>query len=101
MSTVIAQPEALAAGARELQAITSAMAAANAATAAPTTQITPAGADMVSVMTATAFAAHADLYQQVSARATATRQMLETVLSISAGTYDATEAANAAAVSVS
>ncbi len=56
---------------------------------------------MVSVMTATAFAAHADLYQQVSARATATRQMLETVLSISAGTYDATEAANAAAVSVS
>ena len=99
MSTVVTQPEVLAASARELQAITSNMEAGNAAAAAPTTQITPASADMVSVLTATAFTAHAELYQQVSAQATAMRRMLETVLSISAGSYDATEAANAAAVS--
>lgn len=101
VSTVFTQPEVLAASARELQAITSDMEAGNAAAAAPTTQITPAGTDPVSLLTATTFAAHAALYQQVSAQAVAMRQMLETVLNISAGSYDATEAANAAAVSSS
>lgn len=99
VSTVVTQPEVLAASARELQAITADMQAGNAAAAAPTTQITPAGADPVSLLTATTFAAHAELYQQVSAQATAMRQMLEMVLNISARSYDATEAANAAAVS--
>ncbi|WP_046319320.1 PE family protein [Mycobacterium sp. UM_Kg1] len=98
MSTVVAQPEVLAASAHELQAITAEMQAGNAAAFVPTTQIVPAGADLVSILTATSFAAHAELYQQVGARAVAMQQMLETVLSISSGSYAATEAANAAAL---
>lgn len=98
MSTVVAQPEVLAASAQKLQAITADMQAGHATAAGPTTQIAPAAADMVSVLTATNFAAHGELFQQLSARAVAMQQMLEAVLSISAGSYDATEAANAAAV---
>ncbi|ORW07059.1 PE family protein [Mycolicibacter longobardus] len=98
MSTVVAQPEVLAASARELQAITAGMQAGNAAAAAPTTQVTPAGADMVSILTAVNFAAHAELYQAVGARAVAMQEMLGAVLNISAGSYEMTEAANAAAV---
>ncbi|MCV7383765.1 PE family protein [Mycolicibacter longobardus] len=98
MSTVVAQPEVLAASARELQVITAGMQAGNAAAAAPTTQVTPAGADMVSILTAANFAAHAELYQAVGARAVAMQEMLGAVLNISAGSYEMTEAANAAAV---
>lgn len=98
MSIVKAQPEILAAAAAEMQALNALVSAGSAAAAGPTTGVVPAAADVVSVLTAAHFASHAKLYQEVSAQAGALRELLATTLGISAGSYDATEAANAAAV---
>lgn len=97
MSFVLTQPEALAAAAATLQGVGSAMSAQNAAAAAPTTGVVPAAADEVSVLTAAQFAVHAQMYQAVSAQAASIHEMFCTTLGISAGSYAATEAANAAA----
>ena len=97
MSFVTTQPEALTTAAGTLQGLGSAMAAQNAAAAAPTTGVVPAAADEVSALTAAQFAAHASLYQAVSAQATAIHELFVTTLGTSAGSYAATEAANAAA----
>ena len=97
MSFVTTQPEMLAAAAGTLQSIGSAIDARNAAAAAPTTAVVPAAADQVSALTATQFVAHAQLYQQVSAQAAAVHEMFVAVLRASAGSYAATEAANAIA----
>ncbi|MGH3849334.1 MAG: PE family protein, partial [Pseudonocardiaceae bacterium] len=53
MSFVTTHPEALALAAGQLQGIGTAMAAQNAAAAAPTTGVVPAAADAVSAMQAT------------------------------------------------
>lgn len=97
MSFVTAQPEALSAAAGNLQGLGSTVAAQNAAAAAPTTGVVPAAADEVSALTAAQFAAHAQLYQQISAQAAAIHEMFVNTLGVSAGSYAATEAANAAA----
>ena len=97
MSFVTAQPAELTAAAGELTAIGSALAALNAAVAAPTTGVIPAAADPVSALAAGQFAAHGLLYQAVSGQADAIHQMLVQTLSASAGSYAATEAANAIA----
>ncbi len=97
MSFVTTQPEVLTAAAGNLQGIGSAMAAGNTAAAAPTTGVVPAAADEVSALTAAQFAAHAEMYQAVSAQAAAIHEMFVNTLGISAGSYAATEAANAAA----
>jgi PE family protein len=97
MSFVTAQPEALTAAAGALRAIGSALAAQNAAAAGPTTGVIPAAADHVSILTAAQFAAHAELYQQVSKQAMAIHEMFVTALDFSSGSYAATEAANAIA----
>jgi hypothetical protein len=73
------------------------MAANNAAAAAPTTGVVPAAADEVSALTAAQFSAHGELYQAISAQAAAIHEMFVNTLGVSAGTYAATEAANAAA----
>jgi hypothetical protein len=96
MSFVTTQPEALTAAAGNLQGIGSSMSAQNAAAAAPTTGVVPAAADEVSALTAAQFAAHAQMYQAVSAQAAAIHEMFVNTLSTSAGSYAATEAANAA-----
>jgi PE family len=70
------------------------MSAQNAATAAPTTGVVPAAADAVSALTAAQFAAHAQMYQAVSAQAAAIHEMFVNTVGISAGSYAATEAAN-------
>ncbi|HTQ16658.1 PE family protein [Mycobacterium sp.] len=98
MSMVSAQPEMLAAAAAELQALNAAVWADNAAAAAPTTGVVPAAADVVSILTAAQFASHGRRYQQISAQAAAVRDQLATTLGVSAGSYAATETANAAAV---
>ncbi|GFG75772.1 PE family protein [Mycobacterium botniense] len=98
MSFVTTQPEMLAAAASQLQEIGSALAAQNAAAAAPTAGVVPAAADEVSAMTAAQFAAHAKAYQAVSAQATAIHNMFVTILRVSADSYGATEVANAATV---
>jgi hypothetical protein len=97
MSFVTTQPEALTAAAGSLQGIGSSVSAQNAAAASPTTGVIPAAADEVSALTAAQFAAHAQLYQAVSAQAAAIHEMFVSTLGISAGSYAATEAANAVA----
>lgn len=97
MSFVTAQPEALATAASNLSALGSVVSAQNAAAAAPTTGVIPAAADEVSLLVAAQFAAHATMYQQVSAQAAAIHEMFVATLNGSAGSYAATEAANAAA----
>jgi PE family len=98
MSMLIAQPEILAATAEGLQALNSAVSAENTAAAAPTIGVVPAAADVVSMLTAAQFASHARLYQEICAQAATLREQLATTLGISAGSYAATEAANAGAV---
>jgi hypothetical protein len=97
MSFVSTQPEALTAAAGDLQTIGSAMTGQNAAVAAPTIGVVPAAADEVSALTATQFAMHAQMYQAVSAQAAAIHDMFVSTLGTSAGSYAATEAANAVA----
>lgn len=97
MSFVTTQPEALAAAAGGLQTIGSTLSAQNAAAAAPTTGVVPAAADEVSALTAAQFAAHAQMYQAVSAQATAIHEQFVNTLNMSSGSYAVTEAANAAA----
>ncbi|ORV98332.1 PE family protein [Mycobacterium kyorinense] len=99
MSFVTTQPEMLAAAAGDLQGIGSAVSAANATAAAPTTGVLPAAADAVSALTAARFAAQAQLYQAVSAQAVTIHEQFVTTMSISAGSYAASEAANAIAAS--
>jgi hypothetical protein len=97
MSFVTTQPEALAAAAADLQSIGSAVSAQNAAAAMPTTGVIPAAADEVSALTAAQFAAHAQMFQAVSAQAQAIHEMFVNTLRTSAGSYAFTEAANAVA----
>jgi len=97
MSFVTTQPELLGEAAVNLQGIGSAMTAGNMAAAAPTTGVIPAAADEVSALTAAQFAAHAEMYQAISAQAAAIHEMFVSTLSTSAGSYAATEAANAVA----
>ncbi|BBZ12650.1 hypothetical protein MBRA_28450 [Mycobacterium branderi] len=69
MSFVTTQPEMLSAAAADLQGVGSVVSSANAAAAGPTTGVVPAAADEVSALTAAQFAAHAQVYQAVSAQA--------------------------------
>jgi PE family len=97
MSYMTTHPEMLSAAAGNLQDIGAAVSAGNAAAAAPTTSVVPAAADEVSALTAAQFAAHAQMYQDFSAQAAAIHEQFVTTLATSAGSYLATEAANAAA----
>ena len=97
MSFVRTAPEALAAAAQTLGSIGTALSAQNAAAAAPTTGVVPAAADEVSALTAAQFAMHAEMYQAVSAQATAIHEQFVNTLATSSGSYAATEIANAAA----
>jgi PE family len=55
------------------------------AAAAPAPGVIPAAADEVSALTATQFAAHAQMYQAVSAQAAAVHDFFTTILGASAG----------------
>jgi hypothetical protein len=80
--------------ASDLRAIGSDLSAGNAAGAAPRTGVLPAGADEVSALMATQFAAYAQIYQAVSAQAAAVHDMFVVTLAASADLYADTEAAN-------
>src|ERR1700728_3749167 len=99
MSFVSILPETLSAAADNLQSAGSRIQAQNTAALGPTTGLAPAAADEVSAMTAMQFAAHAHAYQTVSAQAASIHQMFVTMLAADAGSYAATEAANAVATS--
>jgi hypothetical protein len=97
MSYVQIVPEILSAAAHDLQSVGAAVNAHNAAAVAPTAGVIPAAADEVSALTAAQFVAHAQMYHAVSARAAAIHQAFVMNLAASAGSYAATETANAAA----
>jgi hypothetical protein len=97
MSFVTTEPELLASAAGALDAIGSAVRSQNSAAATPTTGVIPAAADEVSALTAMQFATHAAIYQAVGTQAMAIHDMFVTTLRASAGSYAATEAANAIA----
>jgi predicted ribonuclease toxin of YeeF-YezG toxin-antitoxin module len=97
MSFVTTQAESLTTAAGHLATIGSAMSASNSTVAQPTVGLVPAAADEVSALTAAAFAAHGVWYQEISAQADAIHQLFVATLQASAGSYAATEAANAAA----
>lgn len=97
MNFVTAQPESLASAAGQLAAIGSALAAQNAASATSMTGVQPPAADEVSFITAAKFALHANVFQEFSANADAMHQLFVATLGASAGSYAATEAANAVA----
>jgi PE family len=97
MSFVTTQPEMLSAAAADLQGIGSTVSAANAGASGLTTAVVPAAADEVSGRTAALFGMHAQTYQAVSAKAAAIHEQFIATLTTSAGSYAATEAANAAA----
>ncbi|HXO82645.1 MAG TPA: PE family protein [Mycobacterium sp.] len=99
MSFVSTRPTELTAAAENLQGIGSSLTAQNAAAAAPTTGVLPAAADEVSALTAVQFATHGQMYQAISAQAAAIHDMFVNTLGTSAGSYAATEAANAIAAS--
>jgi hypothetical protein len=99
MLYVTTQPEALSATAANLAGVGATMSAQNSAAAAPTTGVVPAAADQVSVLAATQFAVHAQMYQAISAQAEAIHQQFVSTLGMSATSYAATEAANAIAAS--
>src|ERR1700746_3813056 len=97
MSFVTTHPEALAAGAGSLNAIGLALNAQTEAAAIPTTGVVPAAADEVSALTAAQFAAHAQMYQAVSAQAAAIHDAFVNTLGVSSALYTIAEIANAAA----
>jgi PE family len=99
MSFVSVVPEILSAAADNLQSVGSRIQAQNAAALGPTTGLVPAASDQVSALTAMQFAAHANAYQAVSEQAATIHQMFVTMLVAGAGSYAATEAANAVATS--
>ncbi|WAC92062.1 PE family protein [Mycobacterium sp. Aquia_213] len=98
MSFVRAQPEVLHAVAAELHSVNEAVREGSSAAATPTTGVAPAAADIVSVLTAAQFVSHAQRFQAISAEAAVVREQLVATLGISAGSYAATEIANATAV---
>lgn len=95
-SFVVGSFEGMAGAARDLTGIGSAIKSANAAATVSTTQVAPAATDDVSAAIAEVFGGYAQQYQAVMARAGLFHDQFVQRLSTGAGTYAATEAANAA-----
>ena len=96
MSYLVAAPEFLASAATDLSNVGSAVIAANAAAAAPTTGVLAAGADEVSAAVASLFAGHGQAFQALSAQAAAFHAQFVQALNGAGATYAAAEAANSA-----
>ncbi len=94
MSYLIAVPDLMAHATTELSSIGSALTAANAAAAVPTTGVLAAGADDVSAAVASLFAGHAQAYQSLGGQVAAFHQQFLEGLRGASGAYVAAEAAN-------
>ncbi|OBG95514.1 hypothetical protein A5697_24140 [Mycobacterium sp. E3251] len=94
MSFVTTQPDLLLAAAGQLQAIGSAVAAANSTAAFSITGVVPAAADEVSAVTAASFAGYGQQYQAISAQASMIHEQFVSALGVSADSYAGAEAAN-------
>src|SRR5258707_14315216 len=94
MSFAIAAPDLMTLAERDLAGIGSAIGAANAAAAAPTTEILAAAADEVSAQIAALFGAYGDGFRQLSAQAAAFHDAFVEARSARAAAYPGPEAAN-------
>jgi PE family len=95
-SFVIASPDVLASASRDLTGIGSAIRAANAAAASPTTGIVAAAGDEVSAAIAALFGGYGQQYQALSARVALLHEQFVQALNSGGLMYAAAEAANAA-----
>src|SRR6516225_11878025 len=95
MSYVVAVPEFVASAASDLSNIGSAVTAAHAAAAAPTTGVMAAAGDEVSEAIASLFSGHVQAYQSSSAQAARFHGEFVRALSGAGAAYSLTEAANA------
>jgi hypothetical protein len=94
VSVLVVAPAALAAAAANLESIGSALTAANAAAAVPTTGLAAAGGDEVSAALSTLFAEFGEEYQAVSLQANTFYLQFVQSLNFGSGSYVAAEAAN-------
>src|SRR6516162_9181284 len=99
MSYVIAAPEIMTSAATDLANIGSALTAAKAAAATPTTGILAAAEDEVSAAIAAVFSAHGEGFQALGAQAAAFHEEFAAALACAGNAYAAAEAANASAIS--
>ena len=95
MSYVLAVPDFVASAASDLAGIGSALTAAHAAAAAPTTGVVAAGTDEVSAAAASLFAGHGRAFQALSSQTAAFHSQFVQTLNTAGGAYTAAEAANA------
>jgi hypothetical protein len=95
MAYVNTTPAAIAAAATQLEGIGNSFSAESTAAAGPTTALAPAASDEVSALQAGVFSTYGQLYQTVSAEATAIHQQFVNLLQTSSGSYQDAEAANA------
>jgi len=94
VSCVTVVPDSVGQAAGKVEAIGSALNAAHAAAAAPTTGIAAAGQDEVSAAIAELFSAEGQAYQALSAEASAFHEQFVQTLNAGAASYVGTEAAN-------
>jgi hypothetical protein len=98
MSYVMAAPQMLAAAATDVAAVGSTVSAAHLVAAAPTVAVIPAANDEVSAGIAQVFSRAAQEYHALAGQAAAFNQKFVQHLNAAAGSYAATEAANAASL---
>ncbi|MGB9305448.1 MAG: PE family protein, partial [Mycobacterium sp.] len=94
MSVLVVVPAALASAAANLESIGSALAAANAAAAVPTTGLAAAAGDEVSAALSALFAEFGAEYQAVSLQVNTSYLQFVQTLNFSSGSYAASEAAS-------
>jgi hypothetical protein len=99
MTSLLTQPQLITTAATDVADIRSAIGAAKAAAAGPTTGLAAAAADEVSAATAKLFGAYAQEYQSVLAQAGVFHEEFAAALASAGNAYAAAEAANASAIS--
>jgi PE-PPE domain/PE family len=99
MTSLVTQPELMATAAADAAQINSAISAAKAAAAGPTTALVAAAQDEVSAMTATLFGAYGQEYQAILQQASAFHEQFVAALSAAGNAYTEAEATNAATIS--
>ena len=96
MSFVVAVPEFMTSAASDLAGIGTAVSAAHADAAVPTTTVVAGAGDEVSAAIASLFSGHAQSFQALGARAAAFHEQFVQALASGGSAYSGTEAANAA-----
>jgi PE-PPE domain/PE family len=99
MTSLVTQPQLMATAAADAAQINSAISAARAAAAGPTTGLVAAAEDEVSAMTATLFGAYGQEYQAILQQASVFHEQFVAALSAAGNAYTEAEAANATAIS--